>query len=96
MPELDALKILPLSLGKDTLIGQIGCLKDNKVHLIGLGESMHGNKAFEAGKTQIIKWLAMHRDCKLVMMEMPGMLVLKWSLSFPIINLNSYILNFNS
>lgn len=80
IPELDDQKLIPLSFAEDSVIGHIDCLTDPQTHIIGLGETMHGNKVFGSAIAQIIRWLVENQECKLVMVEMPGMLVLKWDL----------------
>lgn len=76
---LDAKKILPLSFAADSLVGGIS-FPENGPCIIGLGETMHGSKTLGLVKNQLIRWLVLHRDCKLILVELPTFLLLKWDL----------------
>lgn len=76
---LDREGAVPLSFTVDSLMGNIP-FPEKGPAVIGLGETMHGSYTLGAVKNQVIRWLVEHRRCKLVMEELPTMLLLKWDL----------------
>ncbi|MDE5612951.1 MAG: erythromycin esterase family protein [Odoribacter sp.] len=76
---LDTTALLPLSFVADSLIDKIDLLKNNP-KIIGLAETMHGSYSLGRVQNQLIRWLVEKKQCKLIMAELPTMLVLKWDL----------------
>lgn len=73
---LDTTKILPLSLND---YREFGCVPEfqKKTKIVGLGETIHGCSVIQGIIGQGIKQLVEKNDCKLIMWELPSMLVLK-------------------
>lgn len=76
---LDEAKIKRLSFSEDNSLLTIPQLQSN-IRILGIGETMHGCLTFGKIKNQIIKTLVKHKNCKLVMLELPSIIVLKWDL----------------
>lgn len=69
-------KIKSLSMSRDSDFLAIPELQ-SKFRILGIGETMHGCLTFGKINNQIVRMLLKHKNCKLVMLELPSMLVLK-------------------
>ena len=70
--------IIPLSLQDDASLNKIREWKDKKI--IALGESMDGIKDLREVEIQFIKHLIMSENCKLIFLQLPQTLCVRWNL----------------
>ncbi len=76
---LDTTHIIPLSFSENLSVSGIPLLQA-KPRIVGLGETISGSLSSGKAKNQIIKWLVEHGNYKLVLVEEPSMVLLKWDL----------------
>lgn len=79
LPPLDTTFLINFFSLKDSAYARIPELK-RKPRIVGVGESMHGCLDMEIANYEIVKMLVERNDCKLIMLELPSMLILKWDL----------------
>lgn len=78
-PLLEQKYITPLSSSHEADLLSLPPIQSG-FRVLGIGESFHGSLTLEHVANQIVKTLVKYKNCKLVMVELPSMLVLKWDL----------------